>query len=756
MPLKIVMDNITKIKCDAIVNYYVGHFGNDSNISKVIHERGGDNLIEECKKARKCTVGECVMTDAFNIASNYIIHTVVPASENDLEHLLAKCYKSSFLLCVKEELHSVAYPLLAAEKTGIALEKAIKIALNRIVANLRWTNDEVVVYLVLQDVNTMALAFTIAKEVVPSEYLTTDVEAFEPIKTPNIKMSGSADFSKASRYFVEKIKRVSSAEYTFTDDDYQKSDRQIYKAYRAYTVGDIDFATYQNEWITFLNKFGVIPAKDTITQIDSRLILDVPLNIDKLPNEHYTFFKSQLFIKIYQALNFVFEDTPKSQTPFYASEFALVYNDRQNGTVRRQPITFVDLQKDGWEFNDYLEYCQLCRRIYTLVTAFSAPDVHVYAEYKTSKLHDKIVNAVLNLKRFLYLKGVCGRHSYEYIPFELQKLLVEYGVYAYYRYPIETQDGNKMFVSRTFDNFRMSIERHLFASDPSDNYCLMNYVDGCVEKTFDQWTDLELFVSQKDCALTNNEINSLLNKLKSGYEKHSTTLEKIEATINNVALLNSDKDLTFQLESYEYNSDILLNIEELIKLVEKLKAERIPQWSEKDTLYIHKGTIKCQRNNHKIISATAVLIGRNESKIELNVNYCTECNLFFLNYESYKLYRNRYGMLLGNLRLEAEGMTLFGDTYLAEASPLKLCGYSVNQQDGYSKSERQYIISKIIDNEIMQKTDVIKYLEYFINMNGKKTGNEIALHKWMEDLEFVLKYHSEHQNKYDIRNIKRY
>ena len=756
MSLKIVMENITKINCDAVVNYYIGQFGNDSDISKVIYERGGDNLAEECKKAKKCAIGECVMTNAFNLASNYIIHTVVPANENDFEHQLAKCYKSTFLLCVKEELHSIAYPLITTNKTYITTEKAIKVALNRIVANLKWTNDEIVVYLVLQDVDTMALAFNIAKDIVPSEYLTTEVEAFTPFKTPNIKMSGVADFSKASRYFIEKIKRVSSDDYIFSEDDYQKSDRFIYKAYRNYTIGDMDFTAYQNEWIAFLNKFGVIPTKELITQIDSMLILDVPLNIDKLPNEHYVFFKNQLFIKIYQALNYAFNYVQKAQTPFYSSEFALAYNDRQNGTVRRQAIDYDCLRKDGWEFNDYLRYCQLCRRIYTLVTAFSAPDVHVYAEYKTSKMHDKIINAVLNLKRFLYCKGICGRYPHEYIPFELEKLLVEYGVYAYYRYPIQTKDGNKVFISRSFDNFRMNIERHLFTSNSVDNYCLMNYVDGSVSKTFDQWTDLELFIAQEDCAFSNDEVNLLLMKLKQGKEKHTATLNKIESTIQNVAQLHSEKDLNFQLESYEFNSDIISNIQELIKLVEKLKAERIPQWNETDTLYIHKGTIKCQRNNHKIISATAVLIGRNESKIELNVNYCTECNLFFLNYESYKLYRNRYGMLLGNLRLEAEGLSLFGDTYLAEASPLKLCGYSVNQQDGYSKSERQYIISKIIDNGIMPKNDVVKYLEYFINMNGKKIGNEIALHKWMEDLDFVLKYHSEHQNKYNIKNIKRY
>ena len=59
--------------------------------------------------------------------------------------------------------------------------------------------------------------------------------------------------------------------------------------------------------------------------------------------------------------------------------------------------------------------------------------------------------------------------------------------------------------------------------------------------------------------------------------------------------------------------------------------------------------------------------------------------------------------------------------FLASESPLKLCGYSVSQTDGLSDRERQSIISQVIDKNILQKREVICYLEHFINMNGKKT-----------------------------------
>ena len=106
--------------------------------------------------------------------------------------------------------------------------------------------------------------------------------------------------------------------------------------------------------------------------------------------------------------------------------------------------------------------------------------------------------------------------------------------------------------------------------------------------------------------------------------------------------------------------------------------------------------------------------------------------------------------------LEDDNKTTFGDTVLSEASPLKLCGYSVNQQDGYSRETRQYIITKIISLGIMTKSDVVRYLEYFISMNGKRKGNEIAVMKWKDDLSFTLNFNFENQSKYFITDIKRY
>lgn len=175
----------------------------------------------------------------------------------------------------------------------------------------------------------------------------------------------------------------------------------------------------------------------------------------------------------------------------------------------------------------------------------------------------------------------------------------------------------------------------------------------------------------------------------------------------------------------------------------------------KSVLYIYKGQIRCKRDQHEIISATARLFGRRDNEIVLNVEYCTECQKYLLEYSVYEEYRKRYGVIIGNLKMDSHG-TSNGYYDLATESPLRLSGYSVGQKEGYSSKERQYILAQIIHNHIMSKQEVIKYLSYFIKMNGARIGNEYAVSKWQEDMRFVQEYNINTQPSTIIREVKKY
>lgn len=180
-----------------------------------------------------------------------------------------------------------------------------------------------------------------------------------------------------------------------------------------------------------------------------------------------------------------------------------------------------------------------------------------------------------------------------------------------------------------------------------------------------------------------------------------------------------------------------------------------PMCDLSSVLYIYKGQIQCKREKHEIISATAKLFDKRDSEIVLNVEYCNRCKKYLLEYSVYEEYRKRYGVIIGNLKMDSSG-EVTGEYDLAAESPLRLTGYSVGQKEGYTSKERQYILAQIIHNHIMTKQEVIKYLSYFIKMNGARLGNEYAVSKWQEDMQFVQNYNINFQPSTIIKEIKKY
>lgn len=206
-----------------------------------------------------------------------------------------------------------------------------------------------------------------------------------------------------------------------------------------------------------------------------------------------------------------------------------------------------------------------------------------------------------------------------------------------------------------------------------------------------------------------------------------------------------------------FYQDFYKTLKEVLDEKQIYKAlEEICDWDEDSVLYIYKGRTSCHTRNHVMEQATAIFTGRNDSDIKLNVEHCKDCGKFYMSYSVYENYREKYGVLLGKIKMDSSSATDIEDIVLSEFSPLRLCGYSVNQQDGYSRAERQYIISKVIEKGILRKSEVIRYLEHFINRNGQKSSNALALEKWKEDLDFALKFRMSEQWECQLKHIKKY
>lgn len=132
MSFKIVRNDITRIKADAIVNTAnpepVYSAGTDS---AVYTAAGAEKLLEERKKIGRIAEGDVAVTPAFALDAKYIFHTVGPIWQGGNygeKEIVRKCYQNCLDKAKKLELESIAFPLLATGTYGFPKADALLIA----------------------------------------------------------------------------------------------------------------------------------------------------------------------------------------------------------------------------------------------------------------------------------------------------------------------------------------------------------------------------------------------------------------------------------------------------------------------------------------------------------------------------------------------------------------------------------------------------------------------------------------------------
>jgi len=147
---EIKQGDITKEKCEAIVNAANPHLAPGGGVSGAIHRAAGPELWEEAKKLGGCRTGEAKITRGYNLA-RYVIHTVGPVykGKKEDEELLRKCYVNSLELAKKYGIKSIAFPAISTGVYGYPMEDAAKVSIDAIMKWLRENDVEMYVKLVL-------------------------------------------------------------------------------------------------------------------------------------------------------------------------------------------------------------------------------------------------------------------------------------------------------------------------------------------------------------------------------------------------------------------------------------------------------------------------------------------------------------------------------------------------------------------------------------------------------------------------------
>ncbi|MDP4179267.1 MAG: macro domain-containing protein [Bacillota bacterium] len=158
MPLKIISNDIIKVKADAIVNA-VNPSLLGGGVDRSQYHASVSKLLEECHILEGCQVGQAKIIKGYNLPVKYIIHTVVPiwyGGESNEEKLLTDCYKNSFALAKDYKLESVAFPLISSNTFGYPNDISLKIAIS-VIGDFLLTN-EMTVFLVVYDKASFVLS----------------------------------------------------------------------------------------------------------------------------------------------------------------------------------------------------------------------------------------------------------------------------------------------------------------------------------------------------------------------------------------------------------------------------------------------------------------------------------------------------------------------------------------------------------------------------------------------------------------------
>ena len=139
MKMTAVLNDITKLDVDAIVNAANWSLLGGGGVDGAIHRAAGRRLYEACLEFGGCRTGEARITPGFDLPARFVIHTPGPVwrgGGHGEPELLRACYLNSLTLAEENGCRVVAFPGISIGVYRYPLEAAVKIAVETVGA---WT-----------------------------------------------------------------------------------------------------------------------------------------------------------------------------------------------------------------------------------------------------------------------------------------------------------------------------------------------------------------------------------------------------------------------------------------------------------------------------------------------------------------------------------------------------------------------------------------------------------------------------------------
>jgi O-acetyl-ADP-ribose deacetylase (regulator of RNase III) len=133
MQIEILIGDIARLECDALVNAANNHFWMGGGVAGALKRAGGQEIETEATQKGPVAVGEAVVTGAGRLKAKYIIHAAVLGQDlqTDAEKV-RQATRHSLQRAAELGLKSIAFPALGTGVGGFPLDECARIMIAEI------------------------------------------------------------------------------------------------------------------------------------------------------------------------------------------------------------------------------------------------------------------------------------------------------------------------------------------------------------------------------------------------------------------------------------------------------------------------------------------------------------------------------------------------------------------------------------------------------------------------------------------------
>ncbi len=133
--VEVIEGDITRqpdVEC--IVNAANGALRPGGGVAGAIHRAAGPKLDEECRPLAPIRPGQAVITGAYELPNQHVIHCLGPVYGQDepAAELLADCYRNALHLADERGVKSIAFPSISTGVFGYPMREAAEVAFSTI------------------------------------------------------------------------------------------------------------------------------------------------------------------------------------------------------------------------------------------------------------------------------------------------------------------------------------------------------------------------------------------------------------------------------------------------------------------------------------------------------------------------------------------------------------------------------------------------------------------------------------------------